>query len=87
MEMDKIEIKRMDKDYISELLGEFQHCAFTYIEDENDEYNIEAFISFGLAKKVMKKIDEKLLNEVYEELEKEEKEIRTKKERNKKKTF
>ena len=80
MEMDKIEIKRMDKDYISELLGEFQHCAFTYIEDENDEYNIEAFISFGLAKKVMKKIDEKLLNEVDEELEKEVKEIITKKE-------
>ena len=57
-------------------LEDFLTIGKTYkvIEDENDEYNIEAFISFGLAKKVMKKIDEKLLNEVYEELEKEVKE-------------
>lgn len=46
----------MDKDYISELSGEFQHCFFIYIENEDGIYNIERFISLGLTKILMKKL-------------------------------
>ena len=51
--MDNIVIKRMKKDYMEELLGELKYTAYTYIEGEEDNYNLEIYSVIGVAMKLM----------------------------------
>ncbi len=65
--MDNIVIKRMKKDYMEELLGELKYTAYTYIEGEEDNYNLEIYSVIGVAMKLMKKVSNKQIKEAYKE--------------------
>lgn len=71
MEVTKLEVPKMAKENIIEMLSELKHCAYTYIENEDDEENIKSYTALGVAIILIEKSDINILNKVSDEFTKE----------------
>ena len=71
MEVKKLEVPEISKENVIEIIEELKHCAYTYIEDEEDEENIKAYTVLGIVKKMLEKVDVDTLKRLYNEFRKE----------------
>lgn len=71
MDRKKLEVVKMEKESIIEVIEVLKHCAYTYIEDEDDDENISAYTALGVAKILIEKLDINFLNNVFDEFIKE----------------
>ena len=67
MEVTKLEVPKMTRENIIEMLQELKYCAYTYIENEKDEENIKSYTALGVAIMIIEKSDINILDEVSNE--------------------
>ena len=48
MDKKKLEVPKMEKESIIEVIEELKYCVYTYIEDEDDDENINAYTALGV---------------------------------------
>ncbi len=67
MDVKKLEVPKMDKQNILEIIEEMKHCAYTYIEDEADEENIKAYTVLGITRKLIENLNINTLDKILDE--------------------
>ena len=67
MEVTKLEVPKMAKENIIEMLSELKHCAYTYIENEKDEENIKSYTALGVAILLIEKSEKNVLSKITDE--------------------
>ncbi len=71
MEVKKLEVPKINKEMMIDIIEELKYCAYTYIEDEEDQENINIYTVLGITKILIKKLDVSTLDTVSNEFIKE----------------
>ena len=71
MEVKKLEVPKITKEMMIDIIEELKYCAYTYIEDEEDQENINIYTVLGITKILIKKLDVSTLDTVANEFIKE----------------